>query len=248
MINKKIVAGVSALSVISIISGLLIYNNVTKQKGKEVLAASTQSENVKKDSNNTKKKNNNIKEEKAASVNEENTVSLNNDVSNSSNNIETNNDAYKGYDVVSKQINSDKKHIVYPYINGASDSLNNIFMAPLNDIMNNSLENSSFDFNFNVAFNKSNIVSINYKGILTNEQAAHPSKYDFGVNVDMNSAREIRLQDIFSLSDEFYDKVKSYGVVFVFSTCYAIGENTELKVPYSLISQYMNNGYASRVS
>lgn len=202
MINKKIVAGVSALSVISIISGLLIYNNVTKQKGKEVLAASTQSENVKKDSNNTKKKNNNIKEEKAASVNEENTV------------------------------------------------------------------------------------SINYKGILTNEQAAHPSKYDFGVNVDMNSAREIRLQDIFSLSDEFYDKVKSYGVVeaeseelkdaqghfigdesledfktsyesyylendgvvFVFSTCYAIGENTELKVPYSLISQYMNNGYASRVS
>lgn len=250
---SKLIIGVSALSVISIVSGLLIYSNRTKGNEYVALVASTKTEGINKESSKPKNEN-----------------------------LTATNGISRTYDLVSKEIHGDRLMVSYPYVNDSQSSyVNEIFKSKVDEVMNDSLEGSSFDLYFNLGINKNSIISVNYKGIITNEKSAHPSKINFGATVDMKTSKEIKLQDLFNVSDDFYNKIKSSGVVeadsqdvkdaqtqfictqsvedlktnyesyflendgvvFVFSTIYAIGEHAQVKVPYSEIEQYMNGNY-----
>ena len=206
---KKVIIGISALSIIAIVSGLLIYSNGVKKNNQVTLASNTKNESSNKDANKDKKKKEIKKEEKNLSETDSNkNVQVSDNNSNTQVKAES---TIKSYDVISREISSDKSKVFYPYVNNGSNYINDLLKTKIVTVMNTSLEGSNFDLCFNLGLNKNNIISVNYKGIVTNQQSAHPSKIDFGVTVDMNSSKELELKDLFVVNDDFYNIIRNYN-------------------------------------
>lgn len=106
--------------------------------------------------------------------------------------------------------------INYPQINNLNDinkqkKINELIKDDAFKTLNNFKDGNrklSIEINYDIKYNSSNLISIQYLGYIYVEKAAHPSNMFFITNININMGSKIKLKELININDDFVEKFK----------------------------------------
>jgi len=155
---------------------------------------------------------NNTNNGEASTVDDVNTNTNNDNSNENSNNkvpIQVNH-----YEITPAVYTDKNVKINYPQINNLSDinkqnTINQLIKdGALSYIKNGVYDALNLELKYTITLTNSELLSIQYSGLASNKNAAHPNDIFYTTNIDINNGKILRLSDLITIDENFIEAIK----------------------------------------
>lgn len=117
------------------------------------------------------------------------------------------------YKIMTERYSNKEIIINYPQISGLSNTskqkvINNIIKDSAIRNFKDAGEEYNLEINYNISWQSSNLLSIQYSGLGMGKGAAHPNNHFYTTNIDINKGKRLELKDIVNIDNSFIDKFR----------------------------------------